>query len=459
MRTRIQHYQAWTMLVVAFIALVFGGKETLAQTDSSCGQERYSGSAKTTQATSISLINQTNASLIVYWLNFEGRRQRWFDLAPGKAVKQDTYVGHLWLVSKPNGQCVGIFAAPGQFVIGEPQSPVNTSRPAPSQNQPTAQPSTSAGGSAKDFIAQGDKYYGAKDYARAIEAYKKAIAVQPSAGAYTKLGHVYFFSRKYSEALSAHQQALRLVPNEGIVHLNLGVVYRAMEQYDNAIASYREALRLKPDYAEAFNQIGLTYYYNLEKFPEAVTAFEQAVRLKPDDASYLKYLGSAYVDTRQKAEAKQIYQRLLKMDQAKAKALNTDIEVYLYANNRDLPDDQTIEFLFTFGILSLNEGSFDQALRAFHHVIAMKPAHMSTVASAHDYRGNAFLKLKNYDKALAEFREAIRFDPKKPDYRFDLGEAYLAAGKKAEAQKIYQTLQQLDPKKAQELLVDINKAK
>src|SRR5687768_6019183 len=142
MRIRIQHYQSWTSLIFAFLALVYSGQEILAQTDPSCSQERNSRSPKTVQATSFSLNNQTKDPLIVYWLDFEGKRQRWFDLAPGKTAKQDTYVGHLWLVTKLNGQCLRIFAAaPGELVIGAPQRPVNTSRPTQSQDQPTAKPS------------------------------------------------------------------------------------------------------------------------------------------------------------------------------------------------------------------------------------------------------------------------------------------------------------------------------
>jgi tetratricopeptide (TPR) repeat protein len=63
-----------------------------------------------------------------------------------------------------------------------------------------------------------------------------------------------------------------------------------------------------------------------------------------------------------------------------------------------------------------------------------------------------------YEKAVAEFREAIRLNPKDPDNYLDLGKAYLAAGQKAQAQQVYTTLRRLDPNKAQELLAEINKA-
>ncbi|MGH9941725.1 MAG: tetratricopeptide repeat protein [Pyrinomonadaceae bacterium] len=144
MRTRIQQHQSWAVLILAFFVLALGGGEIQAQTDSSCNREGSSRSAQTTQAAKLTLTNQTNETLTVYWLDFEGKRQKWFDLSAGQAFEQSTFVGHLWLVAKPNGQCLAIYSAPGNFVIGKPQSPVNTNRPTQSQNQTNVQPISDA---------------------------------------------------------------------------------------------------------------------------------------------------------------------------------------------------------------------------------------------------------------------------------------------------------------------------
>jgi hypothetical protein len=149
MRTQIRQHQSWAALIVASLVFPFHVQEIQAQADSSCSREGSSRSAKTTQAAKVTLTNQTKETLTVYWLDFEGKRQKWFDLSAGQAFEQPTLVGHLWLVTKPNGQCLSIFSAPGSFVIGKPQTPVNTNRPTQSQKQTTAQLNTSAGGTAQ----------------------------------------------------------------------------------------------------------------------------------------------------------------------------------------------------------------------------------------------------------------------------------------------------------------------
>lgn len=147
MRKQIKHNQFWTALILAFFVLAFSGQKILAQkkkntsskritsvkstneesqknlTDSSCSKERSSRSTESVKATNFSLVNQTKDTLIVYWLDFEGNRQKWFEVSSGATAKQDTFMTHSWVVTKPNGQCLRIFTAPGEFVIDEPQNP------------------------------------------------------------------------------------------------------------------------------------------------------------------------------------------------------------------------------------------------------------------------------------------------------------------------------------------------
>ncbi|WP_062328030.1 tetratricopeptide repeat protein [Treponema endosymbiont of Eucomonympha sp.] len=69
------------------------------------------------------------------------------------------------------------------------------------------------------FLKQGKKHFDKKEYGAAIEAYTKAIGLQPD----------------YAEAFS-----------------NRGCVYTDKGDYDKAIADYDEAIRLKPDITEAY---------------------------------------------------------------------------------------------------------------------------------------------------------------------------------------------------------------
>src|SRR5262245_10878519 len=89
------------------------------------------------------------------------------------------------------------------FIILIFATPLNAQKhrpaPAPSQSKAVAQ------------VEAADKLAGQKKYAEAIEAYKAAIALDPSyAPAYGGLGDAYLNSSNSEQALAAYQEEVRL---------------------------------------------------------------------------------------------------------------------------------------------------------------------------------------------------------------------------------------------------------
>src|SRR5688500_10592545 len=125
--------RCWQALALAFVVFGFSVQHIQAQTDSSCSKERSARSAATTQAVNATFTNQTGEFHTVYWIDFDGRRQKWFDLAVRQTMRQSTFAGHIWLVAKLDGQCVAIFSAPGNFVLRGAQIPTTGNRPQQSQ--------------------------------------------------------------------------------------------------------------------------------------------------------------------------------------------------------------------------------------------------------------------------------------------------------------------------------------
>ena len=92
-----------------------------------CPGESGSSSVQSDHPTSLLFVNQADSPedyISVYWLDFDGNRQHYFDLFPGESRHQQTYLTHPWLVTFPvpgGGEvCHGIFqplAKPGQIVI------------------------------------------------------------------------------------------------------------------------------------------------------------------------------------------------------------------------------------------------------------------------------------------------------------------------------------------------------
>jgi hypothetical protein len=86
-----------------------------------CAVEEHLRSMNSAIPTEITFINNSTASLRVYWLSFQGKRVFFAEVKPGNSSGQKTFVSHPWLVaSSPAEECLGIFMAgpaPGTVVI------------------------------------------------------------------------------------------------------------------------------------------------------------------------------------------------------------------------------------------------------------------------------------------------------------------------------------------------------
>jgi hypothetical protein len=77
----------------------------------SCGLERQFRSLNSNVSTHVQFINRSNLTVKVYWLDFAGRRQHYFDLSPDEVRWQQTYLTHPWIVVEAgaNPRCLTIF--------------------------------------------------------------------------------------------------------------------------------------------------------------------------------------------------------------------------------------------------------------------------------------------------------------------------------------------------------------
>jgi VHL beta domain len=76
-----------------------------------CKHEGDLASRPSSDPTGMTFVNRSDTTLDLYWLDFQGGRRLYHHLTPGARAKQDTYIGHYWLLATPDGVCVGIFKA------------------------------------------------------------------------------------------------------------------------------------------------------------------------------------------------------------------------------------------------------------------------------------------------------------------------------------------------------------
>jgi superkiller protein 3 len=82
-------------------------------------------------------------------------------------------------------------------------------------------------------------------------------------------------------AIAAYKDAIAARPDYAEAYNNLGLTYRGRGRLAEAIDAYRAAVSIKPDFAVAYNNLGVAYG-SLGKYAEAMAAWEQAVRVAPN---------------------------------------------------------------------------------------------------------------------------------------------------------------------------------
>ena len=74
-----------------------------------CQSERSIKSADSDKETKVQFKNASKSKIKIYWINYDGKREFYSDVNPGKSYTQNTYMTHPWVVTDMTGQCVLLF--------------------------------------------------------------------------------------------------------------------------------------------------------------------------------------------------------------------------------------------------------------------------------------------------------------------------------------------------------------
>lgn len=278
---------------------------------------------------------------------------------------------------------------------------------------------------AESYVDRGNRYREQKLFAKALEAYKQAITIQPdNLDAYCGLAFTYDDMLRYVEAVQAYKQAIRIAPDDStLYHLlafsysNLGNVYALGGNYERAIDSYKQAIQLYPGAPglSAYASLG-DVFAKLGRDAETIDAYKQAIRIDPAATYRYQNLGDLLLKVGKKAEA---------------------IEAYKHAF-RDSPEAHSYVHL---GDVLLKLGRDAQATEAYNQAIDAYKQAVRIKADTRSYTslGDVYRKLGRYSDALEAYKEVIRVGPvsDRADTALEMGLIYEALNRYAEAAEVY----------------------
>ncbi|MBI2149041.1 MAG: tetratricopeptide repeat protein [Acidobacteria bacterium] len=125
----------------------------------------------------------------------------------------------------------------------------------------------------------------AKRYDESAAAYGEAIKLKPDeAPYYNNLGIVLGNAGKIDEATQALQKAAELnPPGAGQSYYNLGAVLTNRGRTTEAAAAFKKAIEFNPQMAQAYYQLGISYFGSPATIPDAIGVLEKFLQMAPTD--------------------------------------------------------------------------------------------------------------------------------------------------------------------------------
>ena len=95
----------------------------------------------------------------------------------------------------------------------------------------------------QQFLTEGESALNKRQWARAEEAYRKALGLNPNlAVAHSALAYIYAQQGRMEEAEKENLTVLKLIPGDYATLKNLAIIYRQMKRYDESISYAQQAL-------------------------------------------------------------------------------------------------------------------------------------------------------------------------------------------------------------------------
>ncbi len=142
---------------------------------------------------------------------------------------------------------------------------------------------------------------------------RKALELNPKlVPALVGLGTAYYEKRRsFNQAETYYRQAAKIAPSPEI-HNYLGNSLIYQGYYPQAIKQFQNAIKLNPNYASAYQNMGIAYYY-MNKPQDTIASEKKAISLNPNSPDAYFFIAQSYDKAKNTQQAVSYYNQFLNL--------------------------------------------------------------------------------------------------------------------------------------------------
>ncbi|MDX2070030.1 MAG: tetratricopeptide repeat protein [Haliscomenobacter sp.] len=286
---------------------------------------------------------------------------------------------------------------------------------------------------------------------KAIKYYRQATEKDDSfVDAFNVWGNILYDLEKYDEAKEKYERCIKIDPNYKWAYYNLGLIYKKTDP-KKAMEYYQQATEKDDSFVDAFNVWG-NVLYDLEKYDEAKEKYERCIKVDPSykwayynlgqiykktdpkkameyyqqatekDDSYVDAFnewGNILYDLEKYNEAKEIYERCIKIDINYKWAYYNLGQIYKKTDSKKAmeyyqqateKDDSYVNAFYAWGDVLYGLEKYEEARKKYEKCLKMNPGDKRAY-----YRLGSSFVVEDPLQAIQFYQKAIEYDKEDKD--------------------------------------------
>ncbi|MDP7033567.1 MAG: tetratricopeptide repeat protein [Planctomycetota bacterium] len=315
---------------------------------------------------------------------------------------------------------------------------------------------------ASAYNSRGQVHMQRRDLDSAMEDFNKAIEIDPKLSrAYNNRGFIFQLKDRLDTAIVDFDKAIEIAPTNAKAHYDRGNIRRRLGNLDQALEDYNRSIEIDPKAEIAYLKRG-DVRQEMGDLNGAIEDYNQVIVIEPKNVGAYINRGVARNANGDSKGAIEDYNQAIEIEPKNARAYYNRAVAQTARNDpqKAIADyTKAIEFKPLFPEAYTNRGNHHLALGNFLEAIsdiekALSIAEPSwryrkqseaLLAKAHHNHGKALLEKGDLGGAIADFGQAIQFEPKRAESYYLRGHARQKNGNLDGAIKDYSQAIRIDP--------------